>query len=856
MSLFNINELVLKVSRSFDPERLRLSEWTPFLNVLCDGRKYQREAIETSLIYLFGGRYDGIGKLVRENFDKNEEMARRYNGSLVEYERKIHFPKQLSGTLDLATGTGKSFVMYGIAQIALAAGFVDRVLVLCPSLTIKAGLSEKFEALASNASLLGAMPPNRHFNNPRIINADKTIKIGDICVSNIHAVYSNNSSSIFDSLGFGKGERCLVLSDEVHHAYNKVEGRDVESKGLKEWTKFLLDPAFAFKYILGFTGTAYIENEYFNDVIFRYSLRDAIDEGFVKRVNYVEKDDSTSENAKFQKIYQTHQQAKKDYPLIRPLTILITRDIKEAKRLHTRLCEFLAERPGEGKLETVAKRKVLVVTSDNEHKSSVLRLRKIDSGDETAEWIISVAMLTEGWDVKDVFQIVPMEEKAFNSKLLIAQVLGRGLRLPPLYPKAIVKVFNHHKFSASISALVREILEIEQRLRSSPLVEGEREKLHFDMWNFDYSRDSVVVPAKVSTESVIDLTGTIPLLSETFEYKAETIFVDIDGERVPYEFTLEKENTKVSEIVDRIIREFELRDWEGKALKLRDSHYTKNNLPPRTVLEELIHKSMTERGIEGDALGNKNRNLIYAAFSSLFPRSEKTVNYPRKANALFAVSTRDRERDSVSFSSLSQNSSIFFTSDYGSEIVEEDTRAYFNVAKGVRSYKGAFEPIDNAFLFKTPIDLVFTSHEPERKFVTALCEEQNALTIDAWVKSSNKSFFSIPYFLDAGDGRFTSQQTFNPDFFIKLTRKDSEYIVCVETKSDGDDSIENKAKQRYARSHFAELNVQLKDRGINQEYIFHFLSPSDFGTFFDYLRDDRLVERKFFGSLEALLDVQ
>ena len=44
-----------------------------------------------------------------------------------------------------------------------------------------------------------------------------------------------------------------------------------------------------------------------------------------------------------------------------------------------------------------------------------------------------VSMLTEGWDVQNVFQIVPHEERAFNSKLLIAQVLGRGLRVPDAY---------------------------------------------------------------------------------------------------------------------------------------------------------------------------------------------------------------------------------------------------------------------------------------------------------------------------------------------------------------------------------------------------------------------------------------
>lgn len=124
--------------------------------------------------------------------------------------------------------------MYGIAQIALALGAVDKVLVLCPSLTIKNELTDKFEKLAVDSRLLNALPGTAHIRNPRIINADQTIKQGDICITNIHAVYGKNTSSILDSLGFGKGSRCLVLNDEVHHAYNRVEGKDAESKSLKE----------------------------------------------------------------------------------------------------------------------------------------------------------------------------------------------------------------------------------------------------------------------------------------------------------------------------------------------------------------------------------------------------------------------------------------------------------------------------------------------------------------------------------------------------------------------------------------------------------------------------------------------
>ena len=65
-------------------------------------------------------------------------------------------------------------------------------------------------------------------------------------------------------------------------------------------------------------------------------------------------------------------------------------------------------------------------------------------------------MLTEGWDVKNVFQIVPMEERAFNSKLLVAQVLGRGLRIPNAYntPQPKVTVFNHKSWSSKIKKLI------------------------------------------------------------------------------------------------------------------------------------------------------------------------------------------------------------------------------------------------------------------------------------------------------------------------------------------------------------------------------------------------------------------
>jgi type III restriction enzyme len=113
----------------------------------------------------------------------------------------------------------------------------------------------------------------------------------------------------------------------------------------------------------------------------------------------------------------------------------------------------------------------LIVTSPNEHKSNIPILRRVDDRENPIEWITSVSMLSEGWDVKNVFQIVPHEERAFNSKLLIAQVMGRDLRLPEVYwgNQPVVTVFNHDKWSGSIKHLVDEVLEIETRIYSYPV---------------------------------------------------------------------------------------------------------------------------------------------------------------------------------------------------------------------------------------------------------------------------------------------------------------------------------------------------------------------------------------------------
>ena len=755
---------------------------------------------------------------------------------------------KLFANIDLATGTGKSYVIYGIAQILLSEKIVKRVLVLCPSLTIEKGLTKKFEDLSSNADLRNAMPKEVVGTTPRIISADSTIREGDICVENIHAVYETTGSSIKDSFKNG-GEDTLVLNDESHHIFNKTNEKDI-----KKWKEFLLNEDYNFKYILGFTGTAYIDDEYFNDVIYRYSLRSAIDDKIVKTIDYVQKDDvSRDREYKFQKIRENHETNKRKYPNIKPISILITKDIKSAKNLYEDFIDFMCDFE---KIEReTAERKVLIVTSDVKHKANVSMLDFVDSKDNSFEWIISVSMLTEGWDVKNVFQIVPWEDRAFNSKLLIAQVLGRGLRIPPEYsnPQPSVIVFNHDSWSKNIKSLVNEVLEIETRIISTVKYDGDRNKYNFVVKNLLYDKEEkeVNTPAKNLNYGKSWKEG-IKLKSQILLSKKETEYENLlTGKGRNVEYNIKLRTKTVEEVLDKIYREFRLRDWETNILGLGDNVvYSKENLPPRDKIEAIIKKSMQSAGITGNVLIEENANKIFTAFSTLFrPRSKTIINSVKSAEFEF-VNTVDMRDETRGISSFRIDSMLFYTNKYKDEMPSDEQKAIMDSFVEDETFpRRAYTEI-NYYDFKTPLNTVIATSEPEYNFLKRyLFKNENAQKIQAWIKSRDTGFYSIEYSYKLNS--HTKVSTFNPDFIIKLDKTDDVYVF-IEIKDDGDNSPENKGKNKAAKEHFNLLNRKLKDEGVNEKYLFHFLSPNDYEIFFQYLRDDKL--ESFVSGLDNLLE--
>jgi type III restriction enzyme len=373
LTRFHNEDLVLRVNSDFDPKLLPLDEYEAFIDALCEDREYQKDAIRTVCRLLAGGEYGSTKDLAEENYDANPILTERY-GSRDGLLEALPFPYMLSCSVDLATGTGKSWVMYGVARILLASGVVDRVLVLCPSLTIEAGLTVKFKKFSGDATLRDLIPDHAASRNPEVTDANQTTGPGDICIENIDATYKHVRSSVRDSFQ-GEGDRTLILNDETHHVFSPPTGA---VRAIRRWKEFLEDPEFGFTRIAGFSGTCYTGNNYFPDVVERYSLRQAMEDGRVKDVRYVSKDESLNQDERFQKYLHLHKENKKKYRSKKPLSILVTARVSGAQELSDDLVRFLEAEDGISAPE--ARAKVLTVTSHKDHKANVARLPRVDDG--------------------------------------------------------------------------------------------------------------------------------------------------------------------------------------------------------------------------------------------------------------------------------------------------------------------------------------------------------------------------------------------------------------------------------------------------------------------------------------------
>lgn len=829
-------DLVLGPPESVDSAIWDETRYEFFLDELCLDREYQKDAIRSALKFLLGGEFESLAQFAEKRFDDSEALRTRY-GSWKTMRESLGFPDLMACSLDLATGTGKSFVLYGLAAIMLAEGVVDKVLVLCPSRTIEDGLLEKFGRLAADENLSNALPSDSKFRIPGVIRADESIVTGSICVENYHAILKHVKSSIRECLS-GQGERTLILNDEAHHLANTKNDSG-------KWRDFVLDPEFGFKYVVGASGTCFHGDDYFADVIYRFSLRDAVEQKWVKNIEYVaEMPTTSSPEEKWQLVSKIHSDQKKALSnrSIKPLTIVVTRNVASCKAVCAELVEWLQKSEGLEKAD--AEKRVLAVSSDSAHSANLRTLKSVDNADNPVEWIVSVSMLSEGWDVANVFQIVPHEERAFNSRLLIAQVLGRGLRRPFGWQGAdpVVTVFNHDAWSTRIKHLVNEILEIEQRI--SCLSEPDS-KFDFVLDQLEYERSQTASthakPAeyKFLESGFVDLPTQVESQEVTVEF--ERAFT---GARRKVVAETTSRTYTIDEVAERMFRALEAIDGESADTKEPTGYAKKFNM---ARCKQIVEKSLERAGIKSGRVTEENRQRFLKALGPLRRSASRRVVYESKPADLRQLKASDRGTDSCSAIELgSKRKGIFYTQKTVSSLPDDQRDFFLEATDPDGEFAGASVHVSNLDDFRAPMILAIADSGPERKFVRQLVTHETALLLDGWVKGARMNFYPIEY--SWKKGVHTKRGTFNPDFFIALGTR----VFVVEIKDDteiDDISMENVRKHEFAFRHFAELNKELKLRKLDREYHFNMLTPRDFPKFFTSMKNGKL------GSFRSSLDV-
>jgi len=848
---YHEEDLVLGVgmptSTDWDDEK-----YDDFLDRLCGGREYQKEAIKTALRYLLGNEYENLGALALANWDNAEKqptLMARY-GNKDNFLADLVFSEKLSASLDLATGTGKSYILYALAVILLNEKIVDQVLVLCPSTTIETGLMEKFRTLATDdeisSGIVGFVPP-------RVINGTESVVKGCICVENYHQILGHATSSIRASLR-GKGRRTLVLNDEMHHV---LAGGAQE---VRQWREFLLDPDFNFRYIVGCSGTCYVGNNYFSDVIYRYSLRSAMEDGVIKRVDYVT--DTGSLNWKRDwyiaaKEVQEHLEEELRPLGILPLTIVVTQTTKDCNRIAEDFKKFLRERNSWS--EEQVDEKVAIIHS---RSTEVGRLKGVDSTTDKIEYIFSVSMLTEGWDVKRVFQIVPHEERAFNSKLLISQVMGRGLRVPEKWPKEAkrpeVTILNHPNWGPQIKRLVDELLEFDRRISSR----------HIDDAGYDLTLDTIEYDRDFIGTKLTPVRGRTKLFEKGFvevepnirKEEVETTIARealIDGVGLVQDIKIAyaRKYLEIDEVVNRMFGMFE--NWFGEDEK--ELSYWQKRWPIEK-LREVVEGSLEKAN--SNLITEKSFNMLLQAMNVINQREIKTGKLAAIPQELVRVSTRDvsaATMGSVTADTLSPTHNamgeryLYYTEKSAEGLSDEEGDIFEEVTNRLNGYRVA--KVESVY-WKTPYNLILTDSRNEATFIENLVAANNTPAIDAWLKSNSSGFYGIEYHWRSVS-HHTKYEMFNPDFFIKVCDR----IIVVEVKDDSEianPDCKNILKNKAAIPHFERVNDELAKKRVDYRYKFTFITPSDFDGLFEVIRgknegkidafrsklDDSLVKRQ------------
>ncbi len=507
----------------------------------------QREAIET-IIYL----YDSVK--VRDKFDlmRFDSSGAISTGLFDEDWRRF--------VIKMATGTGKTKVM----SLAIVWSFFHKLyesdselsrnfLVIAPNIIVLDRLYHDFQGL--RIFLEDPVLPDNGFEGRdwrndfqltlHVQDEVRTIRsTGNIFLTNIHRVYSSDQSPPApddeNSMDYFLGNKptgattdskvdlgdivrdideLMILNDEAHHVHDPKLAwfksiEDIHNRLLQKGSELALQ--------VDVTATPKHSNgAIFVQTVSDYPLVEAISQNVVKHpvlpdaesraklderqsVKYTEKYADYLELGvvEWRKAYAEHEK------LGKKAILFVMTD-------NTQNCDEVAAHLEN--LHPALKDAVLVIHTNksgeiSEAKSSkkqadLEKLRKqaneIDSLESPYKAIVSVLMLKEGWDVKNVTTIVGLRAYSAKPNILPEQTLGRGLRL--MYAgtaEETVSVIGTDAFMEFVESIKSEGVELERK----PMGEGTKPKaplvIEIDKTNVNKDIDALDIEIPILTRRI------------------------------------------------------------------------------------------------------------------------------------------------------------------------------------------------------------------------------------------------------------------------------------------------------------------------------------------------------------------
>ena len=441
-----------------------------------------------------------------EMAQKDRDVAAVLNTLKAEFSTLEDFEREFpSLCFALATGVGKTRLMGAfIAYLHLAHG-INNFFVLAPNLTIYNKLIADFTPNTPKYVFKGIS--EFAVNPPKLISGDnyeqQNLTMGMDNLFGEITVNVFNISKINSEVRGGKEPKIkrmrevlgdsyfnylanlpdLVLLMDESHRYRAQAGM----RAINE-----LNPLFG----LELTATPFVESTKapipFKNVIVDYPLARAMDDGFVKMPAVVTQRNFNAKNytpeeiekIKLEDGVRVHENTKvelityareNDVAVVKPFMLVIARDTTHATQLLSLLeSDNFYNGRYKGKVIQVDSSK-----SGKDEEEMIERLLAVESVDEPTEIVIHVNMLKEGWDVTNLYTIVPL--RAANARTLIEQSIGRGLRLP--YGKRTgvevvdrLNIIAHDRFQEIIDEANKgdSVLKLKQVILDAPSADDKK----------------------------------------------------------------------------------------------------------------------------------------------------------------------------------------------------------------------------------------------------------------------------------------------------------------------------------------------------------------------------------------------